>query len=139
MPPDDPHVVVVDFLLLTLAVWRCANLIVAEDGPGNIFGLLRKELIDPAKVDVPGTFSAGLSCPYCVSFWLAIVASASYAVSRWPTLCVAFPIAIAGGMAFLQKLTYDRSVEIEGPSFEPPTEPPTAPPEPEDWLDEEGN
>lgn len=140
MPLDDPHIVVVDFLLLSIAVWRVTNLIVGEDGPWNIFGLLRKELIDPAKVDVPGSFSALLSCPYCLSPWLAIIASVSYALSRWPTLCVAFPIAMAGVTAFLQKLTYDRSVEIEGPSFEPPSAPPEPElPEPSDWLDEEAD
>lgn len=58
------------FVLAVLAVYRVAHLLVAEDGPLDIFVHLRT-LIYKSKID---WLQRGFSCVLCVSFWLALFA-----------------------------------------------------------------
>ena len=114
MLPSD-HKFGLELIILALACWRLSNLLVAEEGPWNVLGRIRGRLIDQDKLETPGSLSKGLSCPYCVQVWLALAVTPLYLF--WPswTLLGAFPLALAGIGAYLQKQTYDRSVELEGP------------------------
>lgn len=65
-----------EFAILSLATWRCASLIVHEEGPGNIFYRLR-EMVGIQHDDqneimvVPDRFLAKLlSCVWCASVWI---------------------------------------------------------------------
>lgn len=69
------------FLVISLAVWRIANMLVNEQGPSNIFEQLRYRAgvrIDPDNPEVayaenPNSFTATLFlCLYCMSVWVAI-------------------------------------------------------------------
>lgn len=71
-----------DILLIGLAAWRLAHMLVKEDGPFEMFSKLRKlvgieQIVvrDGDKVDVAltakNTLAEGLLCVWCVSVWTA--------------------------------------------------------------------
>ncbi len=53
------------FVLGTLAVWRIAHLLNAEDGPWNLLTGLRRAA-------GPGFWGNLLDCFYCLTFWIAV-------------------------------------------------------------------
>ena len=55
-----------EFLLLTLAVWRATYLITSETGPGDIFLNIRLWANKHSKF-----MSDLLSCVYCTSIWVS--------------------------------------------------------------------
>ena len=59
-----------DFLLLSLAVWRVTALLVYDSGPRDVFVRLRDVLGGP------------LSCFWCTSVWVSLVASFVYAPKK---------------------------------------------------------
>lgn len=79
-----------------LAVWRLTHLIVAEDGPWNVFVHLRRA-------------SAALrldrltDCFYCASIWIAIPFALLIA-GEWRTIAICIP-ALSGGAILLERLT----------------------------------
>ncbi len=72
----------------TLAVWRITHLLNAEDGPGDVFVLLRR-------IVGSGFWGNLLDCFYCLSLWIAapfawwIGASWMQRVLLWPALSAA--------------------------------------------------
>lgn len=64
-----------DLILASLATWRLASLIANEDGPFEIFALLRYRLgvrYDPhSRRYGTNALARGLVCLWCVSVWLA--------------------------------------------------------------------
>lgn len=59
-------------ILLGLASWRIANMLVNEAGPGDIFEKLRSRAgIKPGPIEgfLPGLFS----CIYCMSVWTTLL------------------------------------------------------------------
>lgn len=93
-------------LLGVLAVWRVTHLLVAEDGPWNVFVHLRR--------------AAGAlrlrrlaDCFYCASVWLA-VPFALLIAREWAAIALCIP-ALSGGAIALERLTArdDAAVWIE--------------------------
>lgn len=73
-----------DFLILALASWRLAHLLVYEHGPFDLFGRLRKlcgiTTITTVTAKGPetgyvasGPFAEGLLCLWCTSVWCAFL------------------------------------------------------------------
>jgi len=60
-----------DLCLAVLAAYRLTWMILTEDGPADIFGRLRNYIYDHYPPD--HWIYRGFSCPYCISFWLALV------------------------------------------------------------------
>ena len=60
-----------DLLLTALAAARLAWLISREDGPGNLVLNGRIWVINQAGSD--SWLTAGVHCPACLSFWLALL------------------------------------------------------------------
>ena len=56
------------FMIAAFAVYRAARMLTDEDGPFDVFSLVRAS-IDP---DQHTWIGRGLNCPLCVSFWLAL-------------------------------------------------------------------
>ena len=54
-------------LLSVLAVYRLSYLIAKEDGPFDLFGILR------GKIGQEKWFGRGLNCVLCISFWLSFL------------------------------------------------------------------
>lgn len=110
------------FLIMGLAVWRTANMLVYDEGPGDIFGKLRKIMVREQDQDKPGSLSQGYQCVYCVSVWLALVVFMGYALYPFVTLYICIPLALAGFSALLQQFTYDRQLAVSDSRFEQPPE-----------------
>ncbi len=83
-------------LLAVLAVWRVTHLLVAEDGPWNLFAHLRR-----------AAAAVGLrrlaDCFYCASVWIAIPFALLLAREwRVVVLCI---LALSGGAIVLERVT----------------------------------
>lgn len=77
-----------DFLILTLAVWRVSNLIVNEDGPFQMLAKFRQ-----GAVKVTHLFE----CVFCLSVWLGLIAAIAYYLFPFWAVAVALPFALSGG------------------------------------------
>jgi len=91
-PVADPVVCI----LAVLAVWRVTHLIVAEDGPWDLFVRLRR-----------GGTAIGLgrllTCFYCASVWVAIPFALLIA-HDWRSIAICIP-ALSGGAILLERIT----------------------------------
>lgn len=86
------------FLLLALVVWRICRIVVAEDGPFDVFAKLR----DRFGVMTQKTWmQRGFACMACVSFWLGIIA----AVLRfgWSVESVIYGLALSAVSVILMR------------------------------------
>lgn len=62
----------IEAILLGLAGWRIAHLLVEEEGPGLVFQRLREKVgLKPGPVS--GFFPRLFSCVYCLSVWTTSV------------------------------------------------------------------
>lgn len=98
-------------LLLTLAVYRGAYMVALEDGPFEVFIILRS-----VATDVFGYkhwIAKGLRCPLCTSWWLALPAGAlgAWLVEWWGAQSLLLWPAIAGAALVLNSVVgaLDRS------------------------------
>jgi hypothetical protein len=82
--------------LAVLAVWRVTHLLVAEDGPWNMFAQLRRAA---AAIRMERL----ASCFYCASVWIA-VPFALLAAHGWRAVAICIP-ALSGGAILLERLT----------------------------------
>ena len=57
------------FVLAVLATWRISYMIAREDGPFDIFSIIRD------KVGQEKWYGRGLHCVLCISFWLSLPAA----------------------------------------------------------------
>lgn len=64
-------------ILVGLAGWRVAHLLVYEDGPFDIFLKLRDKIIGTGPIE--GFFPKLFSCIWCMSIWTTLI---SYGVFR---------------------------------------------------------
>lgn len=90
------------FVLLTLAVYRLAQLLVYDDGPFDLIFKFRDWIgaYDRNEAgEAQSHFGKFFSCVYCVGFWLALPAAFVISVS---TSSLIWWLAIAGGQAFLE-------------------------------------
>ena len=80
-----------DFVVLFLATWRLAHMLVKEDGPWAVFARLRKRagleqivVRNGEQVDIVWhartTLAEGLRCVWCVSVWCAAILWLGYSV-----------------------------------------------------------
>lgn len=58
------------FVVFSLAVWRVARIIVAEDGPFDVLARLRERT---GVVKQRTWIARGLMCVACISFWLGLI------------------------------------------------------------------
>ena len=78
---DDFHITpsMIEFVIMGLATWRLAFLLVYEGGPFGIVRRMRQWLgidHDPERQPLPyvgGGFGGLFSCIWCMSFWQAIM------------------------------------------------------------------
>ena len=79
-----------------LSVWRITHLLYGEDGPWNLFVLLRRRLGD-------GFWGELLDCFYCLSLWIA-VPFAFLLGADWTERLLLVP-ALSAGAIMLERLT----------------------------------
>ena len=97
---------VLDMTILALAVWRLSSMLVNEDGPLHIFNKLRYKAgmrYDEHSSEYPTTqLSELLSCVWCTSVWIAIVASVLYLVLEAAAVYIAMPLALSAVAILIQ-------------------------------------
>jgi len=93
-----------DFVVLSLAIWRLSNMLVGEDGPWLVFEHLRLRVgLQPPQypnmmrdTDPPGQMPGTLfSCVWCISFWIAGIFAALYALKRNLAFWLSLPLALS--------------------------------------------
>jgi len=87
------------YLLMAAIVYRLTLLIVYDEGPFGVCRRLRSA-IDPAQRTWIGR---GITCPLCVSFWLALPGGLILQQDVWYLNW----LAIAGIVAFIVRVTHD--------------------------------
>lgn len=70
-------------LILSLVAWRISRIIVAEDGPFDVFAKLRARLGVPKQET---WIQRGFACLACVSLWVSLVVVLPWSSSVWAWL-----------------------------------------------------
>lgn len=97
--------VLIRFILAAFACFRLAELLVVDDGPGDVCFKWRQTagVYDLGQDDRPRRWHGRLfECPYCLGLWLALPL-ALWAVGLSPETSVMW-LAIAGAQSVLHKL-----------------------------------
>lgn len=105
------------FVILSLAIWRISNMLVAEDGPWLVFEHLRLKLglLPPAapgwtrETDPPGRMPGTLlACVWCMSVWISLVYFAIFAI--WPALgmVLSIPFALSAAACLVDRWSNTR-------------------------------
>ena len=75
-----------EWLIYSLAVWRVSSLITREDGPGDMFAKLRIKLgtrFDENSQEIgTSNISRGILCLWCVSLWASAPAAVVWELSH---------------------------------------------------------
>ena len=89
-----------NFVILALAAWRLSNLLVFEEGPFDVFVILRNAV--GVKYDVmaeaygTNVISKVFACIWCLSFWVAIGLSLLYLLAGDIAIWLCLPFALSG-------------------------------------------
>ena len=83
-------------ILGVLSVWRVTNLLVAEDGPWNIFARLRQRAGQ-------GFFATLIGCFYCLSLWVS--APLAWMIGSGKKERLLLWLALSGGAILLHRVT----------------------------------
>lgn len=85
---------------LALAAWRLASLLVHEDGPGDVFAILRERAgVRYDKHDKPyglNVVGQALTCLWCTSIWTALAVLVIEWVCPWLNTALAVSAAAIG-------------------------------------------
>lgn len=65
---------ILDVILVGLASWRMASLLVDEEGPGLIFEKIRDVVGANRPGEIEGFIPSVFSCIYCMSVWTTLLA-----------------------------------------------------------------
>lgn len=90
------------YLLAALAVYRLSRMIADEYGPFNVFLKLRTAAKHYARGRADNWLWKGVTCPLCLSFWLAWPVAALLPSADWPTYIVT-ALALSGAATWLYK------------------------------------
>lgn len=98
-------------ILAALAVYRLAYMVSREDGPADVFTRLRQRASRlPERVEgnrrQPHWIARGLSCPLCISWWLALPAAVIVVVVAGLPMLAVFGLwpAVAGAVLLLYQI-----------------------------------
>lgn len=98
------------YLILALATWRISNLLVNEDGPGDIFTRLRA-LVGVRYDDVTFQPSASndvaeaFTCIWCMSVWVGLILMIAWSLWPQPALWIATVFALSAGVIIVDRIT----------------------------------
>lgn len=87
-----------DFVLISLATWRVSSLITHEDGPGNIFARVRRAVGAERPGEMTGV-AILFTCVWCMSVWVAFFVAPTVVLLEkgydWPRYVLLVPAASA--------------------------------------------
>jgi len=97
--------IVTDFIILSLAIWGIASLLVSESGPFDIFGRFRDfigvEYNEQSQVIGKNEFAKAFTCIWCLSRWIAI----PFALMHYPHSPIIYTLALSTGAIITARLT----------------------------------
>jgi hypothetical protein len=97
-----------EFLILGLAVWRLTSLIVNEDGPLYLFERFRYWVgVRRTEENVPygkNVIAEGLTCVWCASVWVSLLAIVLYVIFPTQTLIVSLVLSISTISILIEKV-----------------------------------
>lgn len=97
------HEAIVPFIIVSLAVYRCAMMVTQEDGPFYVFSTIRRKLMDwERRRGKPHWIIDGWHCPLCASFWLGFVGACIVPFSAWYDY-LAIALALSGITLILKR------------------------------------
>jgi len=85
-----------EFLIITLAIWRITHLLQAEDGPWDIIFKLRKAMGN-------SFFGSMMDCFYCLSIWISLPFGL-FMEKNWLHRIILW-VAFSGASILLQKIS----------------------------------
>lgn len=98
-------------LILGLASWRLASLLVVEEGPFDILGKFRSfigirydELSKPYGTNV---IAEAFTCVWCASMWIAILFSIAYYISAHFAVMLSLPFAVSTVVIIVERIVQD--------------------------------
>jgi hypothetical protein len=92
---------IIEFVVLGLATWRIASLLVDEPGPFRMFIRLRElvgithDMDDNVAVIPDGFLPEMLSCLWCSSIWVGVVCVTIYMLFPLVSFYLALPFALS--------------------------------------------
>lgn len=104
----------IDFVILTFAVWRLSSLLSQENGPGDVFAKLRERLgVEEDELSRYGTSIASnlIVCLWCLSLWLGLITAIFYHILPGETVAVAIVFGLSAG-AILMEETLDKLMRL---------------------------
>lgn len=87
-----------DLIIITLATWRMAYLLVREDAPFKVMARIRQRT----------TLGGLLDCIYCSSIWTSLFCFALYVTPLQPLIVV---FALSGGAMLMHRYTGGNSLD----------------------------
>jgi len=90
------------FVLLCMATWRIASLFAHEDGPFEIFNIIRLALYRAPKL-IHKTLGLGIVCVWCSSVWFSAISA--LLIARNFTEWAIFWLSISAGAIIMEKIT----------------------------------
>ena len=88
-----------DVILMILATYRLTRLVVLDDGPFDLIASARDWVF--ARFGEDHWLNKGLSCPWCVSFWLALPVLFAPPVAYWW-------LGLAGAVSLIYSWDFDK-------------------------------
>lgn len=99
-----------DFLILSLAVYRLSMFMVYDDGPFDVFQRLRESIGilyydngEPIEGEYKG-WAKLLSCLWCVSVWLGFLLAICYALSPSSTVILCSPFSLSAAAMIIERI-----------------------------------
>lgn len=93
------------YLILALATWRLSNLLVNEDGPGNMFAYLRAFVgVQEFADDQPNAVAGAFACIWCMSVWVGALFGVGWLVWGDAIMWGALPLALSAVAIAMDKV-----------------------------------
>ena len=98
---------ITELIILGLATWRVASIIVSEDGPWQLFPRLRSWLgvrFDERSIPYSTTALSGLViCIWCLSPWIGGLFVLGFLLFPFPTILIASPFALSAMAVIIER------------------------------------
>ncbi len=100
---------IITLLILTVATWRLSSLLVDETGPFDAFAELRYwigvRLDRESQTYGTNEIAKIFTCVWCMSIWIGIMLTVSYAIIPVYTSWICLPFALSTGAIGLNAIT----------------------------------
>ena len=103
-----------DFVILSLAVWRLSAMLSQEKGPWDVFAKLRERLgVKEDELSRYGTSQPSMLivCLWCLSVWIGFIVAVFYYFLPGETVAVALVLSLSSGAILIEE-TLDKLMRL---------------------------